>query len=452
MKYINIFLLFFFSSSIAVSQSSFYNEIGKNRIQYESFRWKVIYTNNFEIYFNNNSDKIAKIASDHLEKNFISLTSYVGHQPFKKTKVFIFNSEKDLSQSNIGINETDEFLNTNLNFNNKIQFKIAFNNNLNVFKKNLDYEFSRVLIGDLMKGNMSFSKRFGKVSFTSIPNWFTDGAAKYLAYDWDIEMDNIIRDYFLTQNRKKIKKITEDQSGYIGQSIWNYISITYGKNTISNIINLAKIIRNPEKAISSSLGLSFDELIINWSDYYYDKIKNNFIREDNLSSRISTINKKFNKVIDLKTNPINNKILLTVNHNNYKKIVLYNIELEKFKTIDRLKNKDFSESFFISWLDNENISYIKPIKGENNIVRYNIDNKSKIYKSIKNFDKVNGFSYNSNQSLIVISGSINNQKDIYLLSATTNSMKKITNIAAKKKKDKKKILDLTLLFNIPVLF
>jgi len=92
-----------------------------------------------------------------------------------------------------------------------------------------------------MKGNMSFSKRFGKVSFTSIPNWFTDGAAKYLAYDWDIEMDNIIRDYFLTQNRKKIKKITEDQSGYIGQSIWNYISITYGKNTISNIINLAKI-------------------------------------------------------------------------------------------------------------------------------------------------------------------------------------------------------------------
>jgi len=426
MKYINIFLLFFFSSSIAVSQSSFYNEIGKNRIQYESFRWKVIYTNNFEIYFNNNSDKIAEIASDHLEKNFLSLTSYVGHQPFKKTKVFIFNSEKDLNQSNIGINETDEFLNTNLNFNNKIQFKIAFNNNLNVFKKNLDYEFSRVLIGDLMKGNMSFSKRFGKVSFTSIPNWFTDGAAKYLAYDWDIEMDNIIRDYFLTQNRKKIKKITEDQSGYIGQSIWNYISITYGKNTISNIINLAKIIRNPEKAISSSLGLSFDELIMNWSDYYYDKIKNNFIREDNLSSRISTINKKFNKIIDLKTNPVNNKIILTVNHNNYKKIVLYNIELEKFKTIDRLKNKDFSESFFISWLDNENISYTKPIKGENNIVRYNIENKNKIYKSINKFDKIHGFSYNSNQSLIVISGSINNQKDIYLLSANTSNMKKLT--------------------------
>ena len=80
---------------------SFYNEIGKNRIQYESFRWKGIYTNNFEIYFNNNSDKIAEIASDHLEKNFLSLTSYVGHQPFKKTKVFIFNSEKDLNQINI---------------------------------------------------------------------------------------------------------------------------------------------------------------------------------------------------------------------------------------------------------------------------------------------------------------------------------------------------------------
>ena len=70
-------------------------------------------------------------------------------------------------------------------------------------------------------------------------------------------MDNIIRDYFLTDNKKSLNKITENEAGYIGQSIWNYISITYGKNTISNIINLTKLLRNPEKAISSSLGINF---------------------------------------------------------------------------------------------------------------------------------------------------------------------------------------------------
>ena len=68
-----IFLLII--SNIVYSQNSIYNEIGKNRIQYESFNWEVIYTNNFEVYYNSNSLNIAEIASNHLENNFSSLKS-----------------------------------------------------------------------------------------------------------------------------------------------------------------------------------------------------------------------------------------------------------------------------------------------------------------------------------------------------------------------------------------
>ena len=118
---------------------------------------------------------------------------------------------------------------------NKIQFKVAFQNNISAFKRDLNFEISKVLISDLMKGNMSFSKRFGKASFTTIPKWFSEGAARYLAYGWDIEMDNILRDYFLLTDQKKIKNINNNQSEYIGQSMWNYISIKYGKSNISTV-------------------------------------------------------------------------------------------------------------------------------------------------------------------------------------------------------------------------
>ena len=137
MRHIIILILSFFSFK-AFTQNSFYNNIGKNRIQYKSSKWNVINTNNFEIYFNTKNYKVESIATEHLEKNFSKITSLVGHQPYTKTKVFIFNSEKDMNQSNIGINETDEYLNTNINYNNKIQFKIAFNNNINSFKRDLD--------------------------------------------------------------------------------------------------------------------------------------------------------------------------------------------------------------------------------------------------------------------------------------------------------------------------
>ena len=423
MRYL-IFIYFFTFSLSAYSQNEIYN-IGKNRIQYKSFDWEVMYTNNFEFYYNTNALNIAEIASSFLEDKFSELTNNIGHQPFKKTKVFIYNSERDKEQSNIGINEADEFLFSNLSLNNRIIFKVAYNNNLNVFKNNLSYEFNKVLIRDLMHGNLSFAKRFGKVSFINIPEWFSDGAARYLAYGWDIEMDNVIRDYFLTKQKKSLNKISDEQSKYIGQSIWNYISVTYGKNTISNIINLTKIIRNPEKAISSSLGINYNNFIQNWSNYYYSSISNKYIRDELENPELNQVN-NFGKVIDLKKNQSGEFILFSAIKGNYKRLVLYNIKQKKFKVLDRIKSSEKNNSYFLDWKNDENILYIKNLKGENNLITRNIYSNSKTYKSLYRFEKINGFSFNTKQNLIALSGTVNNQSDIYLLSANSENLKKLT--------------------------
>ena len=423
MRYL-IFIYFFTFSLTAYSQNEIYN-IGKNRIQYKSFDWEVMYTNNFEFYYNANALNIAEIASSFLEDKFSELTNNIGHQPFKKTKVFIYNSERDKEQSNIGINEADEFLFSNLSLNNRIIFKVAYNNNLNVFKNNLSYEFNKVLIRDLMHGNLSFAKRFGKVSFINIPEWFSDGAARYLAYGWDVEMDNVIRDYFLTKQKKSLNKISDEQSKYIGQSIWNYISVTYGKNTISNIINLTKIIRNPEKAISSSLGINYNNFIQNWSNYYYSSISNKYIRDELENPELNQVN-NFGKVIDLKKNQSGEFILFSAIKGNYKRLVLYNIKQKKFKVLDRIKSSEKNNSYFLDWKNDENILYIKNLKGENNLITRNIYSNSKTYKSLYRFEKINGFSFNTKQNLIALSATVNNQSDIYLLSANSENLKKLT--------------------------
>ena len=264
MRYI---IFFFYYNTSQQARRAALQDIGKNRIQYKSFKWKVIYSNNFELYFNEGSENIANEALKFIEK-FPIHSSEIGHLPFKKSKIFIYNSIIDLEQSNIGINENNEFLNTNSNYNNKIQFKVAFQNNMNQFKKDLSMGICKILIEDLMKGNVTFTKRFGRASFTTIPKWFSEGAARYLAYGWDSEMDNRLRDYFRLSDKKTINKINNNKSEFIGQSIWNFIAIEYGKSNISNILNLTKIIRNPEKSMSSALGVSFDELIMMWSEFY----------------------------------------------------------------------------------------------------------------------------------------------------------------------------------------
>ena len=423
MRYL-IFIFFYTFSLTTYSQNEIYN-IGKNRIQYKSFDWEVMYTNNFEFYYNTNALNIAEIASSFLEEKFSELTNNIGHQPFKKTKVFIYNSEREKEQSNIGINEANEFLFSNLSLNNRIIFKVAYNNDLNVFKNNLIYEFNKVLIRDLMHGNLSFAKRFGKVSFINIPEWFSNGAARYLAYGWDMEMDNVIRDYFLTKQKKSLNKISDEQSKYIGQSIWNYISVTYGKNTISNIINLTKIIRNPEKAISSSLGINYNNFIQNWSNYYYSSISNRYSRDELENSKLNQVN-NYGKVIDLKKNLSGDFILFSAIKGNYKRLLLYNIKQKKFKVLDRIKSSEINNSYFLDWKDDENITYIKNLKGENNLITRNIYSNSKAYKSLYRFEKIYGFSFNSKQNLIALSATVNNQSDIYLLSANGDNFKKLT--------------------------
>ena len=423
MRYL-IFIFLYTFSLTTYSQNEIYN-IGKNRIQYKSFDWEVMYTNNFEFYYNTNALNIAEIASSFLEEKFSELTNNIGHQPFKKTKVFIYNSEREKEQSNIGINEADEFLFSNLSLNNRIIFKVAYNNDLNVFKNNLIYEFNKVLIRDLMHGNLSFAKRFGKVSFINIPEWFSNGAARYLAYGWDMEMDNVIRDYFLTKQKKSLNKISDEQSKYIGQSIWNYISVTYGKNTISNIINLTKIIRNPEKAISSSLGINYNNFIQNWSNYYYSSISNRYSRDELENSELNQVN-NYGKVIDLKKNLSGDFILFSAIKGNYKRLLLYSIKQKKFKVLDRIKSSEINNSYFLDWKDDENITYIKNLKGENNLITRNIYSNSKAYKSLYRFEKIYGFSFNSKQNLIALSATVNNQSDIYLLSANGDNFKKLT--------------------------
>ena len=88
--------------------------------------------------------------------------------------------------------------------------------------------------------------------------------------------------------------------------------------------------------------------------------------------------------------------------------------------------RNSSNSNFLNWIDEQTVSYLKEVNGKNTIVNYNVISKKKTYKDVSKFNKIHGYSYNTNKSLIAISGSVENQRDIYLLSASSNSLRKIT--------------------------
>ena len=80
-------------------------EFGKNRMQFKNFNWRYYSTENFEIYFYDGGNEIARLGAEYLEKQFDKITDVLGYSSYYKTKIFLYNSISDLQQSNVGIND-----------------------------------------------------------------------------------------------------------------------------------------------------------------------------------------------------------------------------------------------------------------------------------------------------------------------------------------------------------
>ncbi|MGC5198603.1 hypothetical protein, partial [Aphanothece microscopica] len=86
-----------------------------------------------------------------------------------------------------------------------------------------------------------------------------------------------MRDISLRRQIKKPALLYGKDATLVGQSIWHYIAERYGKDNISNILNLTRIIRTEQTSITSTLGIpSYSRFLREWRDYYV-----------NLSSQVS---------------------------------------------------------------------------------------------------------------------------------------------------------------------
>lgn len=57
---------------------------GKSRIQYKNFDWKLYSTPNFNFYFYQGGDQVARNAAEYAERELKRITSLIGYYPYSK--------------------------------------------------------------------------------------------------------------------------------------------------------------------------------------------------------------------------------------------------------------------------------------------------------------------------------------------------------------------------------
>lgn len=243
-----------------------------HRIQYQKFQWKYVGSSNYEIYFFDKNEVLAKSMLAYLEADFSRVTELLSYSPYQKVKIFLYPNHETWLQSNSGISLTNssDVADENLA---KFRVELAFKDNSVSFKQELTKQVVRVYLHDLLYGG-SVKDVLQNSLLLNLPEWFILGMASYLASGDSPEMRRFTYQIISENKIRKLQFAKDKEAELLGHSIWSYISETYGKQAVGNILNLTRIIRSEQSSISSTIRKPFSKFLKEWYDYYLADAKN----------------------------------------------------------------------------------------------------------------------------------------------------------------------------------
>lgn len=430
-KLVAIVVLCLFTARSSFGQNSI-EPFGKNRIQYRTFDWQFISSPNFEVYYYDGRRAIATEAIKFLESEYDRISELIGYTQTIKTKVFLFNSLNHLRQSNLGIDAEQLTEGGGTSFV-KPYVGVAYPGTLDEFKEELIFEVSKSIINEMMFGG-SLKDIVRNATLLKLPSWVIDGAALYIAKGWDSEMDDFARQFTQNKSAQSALKTSGMDATMIGQSIWNYIVVIYGKAIMGNILNYIRVIRNEQRAFSTTLGIRFQYFINDWKKFYLsesEKIATSYTAPDP-TTRLAVPSRKNTLFTAVKISPDGNKVAFASNHGGKYKVAVKSFENGKETVILNGGTRVYKEIVdyrvpLLSWADSTTLAVIGVNNNRYVMWLYNLRTKSKSHLVLNKFNNIRSFDISSSGRLAVLSADINGQNDIFLSSTNRTRIRQLTN-------------------------
>ncbi|MBN2280765.1 MAG: PD40 domain-containing protein [Candidatus Marinimicrobia bacterium] len=255
-------------------------QYGKNKVTYDSFDWKFIQTENYDIYFYQGGEKLAEFAAPIIEEQTKRLCNLFNWRLSHRFSFIIYNSHNDFQQTNVTLSELGEGTGgfTELFKNRAV---VQFTGDYHEFWHVIRHELLHVVINDLIYGGSVQNLISGRIRL-NIPLWMHEGIAEYISSGWDTEADMILRDIAYNGSIPPIQYL----NGYLnykgGQSVYNYIAEKYGVEKIGEIWQQMKSFKNVDKGLKEAIGLDQEELTKDWHKWLKKKYWPDVSNRDNI--------------------------------------------------------------------------------------------------------------------------------------------------------------------------
>lgn len=424
-------------------QAQFYNgyqmEFGRSRVQFEDFLWTYYKFDRFDTYFYLNGKELAehtaRYGGQQLEHYEDVLDTYLEG----KIQFVIFNNLNELKQSNIGLNNGDEYNPGGVShiLGNKVV--LYFDGSMVDFELQIRQGIVHVLLQNAIFGSNIGSQVMNSF-LQNFPEWYTRGLIAYLAQDWNTDIDNRIRNVISSGRYKKFNRLVMDETLVqdAGRSFWHFVAQRYGEQQILGIINMTRISRSIETGFQYVLGINLETVYDEWLQYY--KLQNETVAATTLSpmadnrlkgKRVLKRNDISRNYSQFQVSPDGTLAVLATNESGKYKVWLHNLETGKIRKlyVDGFKlDEKVDESYpLLAWHPSGAVlAMVLEKKGLIWLDFYDVDERKWTRQNIFGFEKITDLTYAPDGRALLFSAVQKGQNDLFLYTISSSSYERLT--------------------------
>ncbi len=243
---------------------------GQNKVRYNNFDFKILKTENFDIFFYPRESDLIDQVGRMAERWYYRLSKVLGFKLSTRQTLIIYANHPDFQQTQVisgVIGESTGGVTESI----RRRIVLPLSSSLGETDHVIGHELVHAFQYDLA----SRAERAGvRSSMEGLPLWFVEGMAEYLSIGpVDPFTSMWMRDAVLREKIPDIDKLDDPQ--YFpyrwGQALWAFIAGNHGDDILGKILRAGVKSGDAKKAISSVLNISIKDLSKQWHQALKDQ-------------------------------------------------------------------------------------------------------------------------------------------------------------------------------------
>ena len=264
-KFLKLLFFIVFITSFTVDAQLYY--FGRNKVQYQSFDWKVLRTEHFNIYYYGEFEEIAEIGASYAEEAYDELKVRFDNLITRPIPLIFYNTSLHFQQTNTtpglipdAVGGFFEFI--------KGRVVIPFTGSIHDFKHVIRHElvhvFMTIKVLHILSNHRLPTDRFP-------PLWFTEGLAEYLSTDIDAQAEMVMRDAVINNYFVDLEDIYRIYGTFLmykeGQNFLHFVEEEYGPEKVMLLIDNIWMFADFTKVLEHTLGKPIEDIDSEWTFY-----------------------------------------------------------------------------------------------------------------------------------------------------------------------------------------